>query len=100
MPIVHANDIDINYEVQGEGEPIVLIPYLAADQACYAFQAPTLLTFGRHDMVTSTRFANPLSAAIPDTELVIFEDCAHAPIYENVDDFNQRTLAFLQRHAG
>jgi 3-oxoadipate enol-lactonase len=38
MPIVHANDIDINYEVQGDGEPMVLIPYLAADQACYAFQ--------------------------------------------------------------
>jgi 3-oxoadipate enol-lactonase len=38
MPVVHANGIDINYEVQGEGEPMVLIPYLAADQACYAFQ--------------------------------------------------------------
>jgi 3-oxoadipate enol-lactonase len=38
MPVVQANGIDINYEVQGEGEPIVLIPYLAADQACYAFQ--------------------------------------------------------------
>jgi pimeloyl-ACP methyl ester carboxylesterase len=268
MPVVHANDIDINYEVQGEGEPVVLIPYLAADQACYAFQvaeyakhftcfsvdlrgaglsgkpegtyttelladdiaafmqaagigsahifglslgaaagmwlaarhpalvkslslhsawpstdpflravvetwqimacgldsvtemvikgifpwcftpelyaarpeyidsladfvrsrpmpavdaflrqsgavlthdaraalgsiqAPTLLTFGRHDMVTSTRFAAPLTAAIPDTELIVFEDCAHAPIYENVDGFNQQTLAFLQRHTG
>lgn len=51
-------------------------------------------------MVTSTRFADLLTAAIPDTELVIFEDCAHAPIYESVDDFNQRTLAFLQRHSG
>jgi pimeloyl-ACP methyl ester carboxylesterase len=268
MPIVHANGIDINYEVQGEGEPVVLIPYLAADQACYAFQvaeyakhftcfsvdlrgaglsgkpegiyttelladdvaafmqaagigsahifglslgaaagmwlaarhpalvkslslhsawpstdpflravvetwqimargldsvtemvikgifpwcftpelyaarpeyidsladfvrsrpmpavdaflrqsgavlahdaraalgsiqAPTLLTFGRHDMVTSTRFAAPLTAAIPDTELIVFEDCAHAPIYENVDGFNQQTLAFLHRHTG
>src|SRR3974390_1989097 len=38
MPTVQANGIDINYEVQGEGEPLVLIPYLAADQACYAFQ--------------------------------------------------------------
>ena len=268
MPIVQANGIDINYEVQGEGEPLVLIPYLAADQACYAFQvaeyakhfrcfsvdlrgaglsgkpdgtyttelladdvaafmqaaglgrahvfglslgaaagmwlaakhpdrvkslslhsawpasdpflravvegwqvmaeglgsvtemvirgifpwcftpelyaarpeyidsladfvrsrpmppvdaflrqsgavlahdaravlgsiqAPTLLTFGRHDMVTSTRFAEPLSSAIPDTEMIVFEDCAHAPIYENVEDFNHRTLAFLQRHSG
>jgi pimeloyl-ACP methyl ester carboxylesterase len=62
--------------------------------------APTQLTFGRHDMVTSTRFAGPLGEAIPASELVVFEDCAHAPIYENVDEFNQRTLAFLQRHSG
>ena len=32
MPVVQANGIDINYEVQGEGEPMVLIPYLAAEQ--------------------------------------------------------------------
>ena len=38
MPVVQANGIDVYYEVQGEGEPLVLIPYLAADQACYAFQ--------------------------------------------------------------
>jgi pimeloyl-ACP methyl ester carboxylesterase len=63
-----------------------------------SIQAPTLITFGRHDQVTSTRFAEPLTTAIPDTELIVFEDCAHAPIYENVEDFNQRTLAFLQRH--
>ena len=35
---------------------------------------------------------------IPNTELIIFEDCAHAPIYENVEGFNAQTLAFLQRH--
>src|ERR1700683_2778939 len=40
MPVVQANGIDINYEVQGEGEPMVLIPYTAADHACYAFQVP------------------------------------------------------------
>src|SRR5260370_29678107 len=38
MPTVQANGIEIYYEVQGDGEPMVLIPYLAADQACYAFQ--------------------------------------------------------------
>ena len=38
MPKVKVNDITINYEQQGEGEPLVLIPYLAADNACYAFQ--------------------------------------------------------------
>jgi pimeloyl-ACP methyl ester carboxylesterase len=62
-------------------------------------QAPTQVTFGRHDAVTSTRFAAPLTEAIKDTELVVFEDCAHAPIYENVEEFNARTLAFLMRHS-
>src|SRR5215472_8347577 len=38
MPKVKVNDITINYESQGSGEPLVLIPYLAADNACYAFQ--------------------------------------------------------------
>src|SRR5580700_8227514 len=260
MPVVQANGIDINYEVQGEGEPMVLIPYLAADQACYAFQvaeyakhytcysmdlrgaglsskpegeyttelladdvaafmqaagigrahifgvslgaaagmwltakypeavktlslhsawdktdpflrvivqgwrimaealdsvtemviagifpfcltpelyaakpeyidaladfvrgrpmppvdaflrqsdavlthdatsvlghiqAPTQVTFGAHDVVTSTRFASPLTEGIKDTELVVFEDCSHATIYENVAEFNAKTL--------
>ena len=62
--------------------------------------APTQITFGRYDMVTSTRFAERMQANIQRTELIIFEGCAHAPIYEKVDEFNQRTLEFLQRHSG
>jgi len=65
-----------------------------------SIQAPTLITFGGRDLLTSTRFAEPLKAGIADSEVVVFEDCAHAPIYENVDDFNQRTLAFLRDHSG
>lgn len=61
--------------------------------------APTLITFGRHDQVTSVRFAEPLRNGIKDSELVIFETSSHAPIYEAVEEFNQKTLAFLQRHA-
>jgi hypothetical protein len=38
MAKVTANGIAINYEEQGSGEPLALIPYLAADNACYAFQ--------------------------------------------------------------
>lgn len=65
-----------------------------------AVRAPTLITFGQHDLVTSTRFAGPLQAAIPGSELAVFEGCAHAPIYEDVTGFNERTLAFLQQHSG
>src|SRR2546428_8253427 len=38
MPTVRANNVNLYYEKQGSGEPLVLIPYLAADQACYAYQ--------------------------------------------------------------
>jgi len=60
--------------------------------------APTQITFGRHDLVTSTRFADRMNGGIRDSELLIFEGCAHAPIYEKVEEFNQKTLRFLQSH--
>jgi len=62
-------------------------------------KAPTQITFGRYDMVTSTRFAPELQGHIKGSELHVFEDCSHAPIYENVAAFNQVTLAFLQKHS-
>ncbi len=62
--------------------------------------APTQITFGRYDMVTSTRFAERMKANIQRAELIVFEGCAHAPIYEKVDEFNQRSLEFLQQHSG
>src|SRR6186713_1045737 len=45
MPKVTANKITMNYDQQGTGEPLVLIPYLTADHACYAFQVPE---YARH----------------------------------------------------
>ena len=62
--------------------------------------APVQITFGRYDMITSTRFADPMKQSIQQAEFVIFEGCAHTPIYEKVDEFNQATLDFLKRHSG
>ena len=62
--------------------------------------APTLITFGRHDMLTSTRFADRMTGGIRNSEVLIFEGCAHAPLYEKVEEFNAKTLNFLQHHAG
>ena len=61
--------------------------------------APPQITFGRHDVATSTRFADSLKNGIKGGELAIFETCAHAPIYESVAEFNEKTLAFLRAHA-
>jgi pimeloyl-ACP methyl ester carboxylesterase len=73
---------------------------LAHDVEAYLARivAPTQITVGRHDQLTSTRFADRLESGIQNSELLIFDGCAHAALYENVAEFNQRTLAFLRRH--
>jgi hypothetical protein len=35
-----------------------------------------------------------------DFELLVFETCAHAPIYQSTAEFNEKTLSFLNRHTG
>ena len=40
MPRVDVDGLTLNYDVQGEGEPLLLIPYTSADHACWAFQLP------------------------------------------------------------
>ncbi|HUC16614.1 MAG TPA: alpha/beta hydrolase [Acetobacteraceae bacterium] len=69
-----------------------------AVSALAAIGAPTQITFGRHDMATSTRFAQAMKSGIARSEMVVFESCAHAPIYESVAEFNEKTLDFLKRN--
>jgi pimeloyl-ACP methyl ester carboxylesterase len=71
-----------------------------AGSALAQIKAPTQITFGRRDVVTSTRFADAMKNGIGQSEMTVFEDCAHAPIYENVAEFNDRTLNFLKRNSG
>lgn len=61
--------------------------------------APTLVTFGAHDLVCSTRFADALTGPIADCELTVFDHLSHAGLHEDADAFNAATLDFLRRHA-
>ena len=63
-------------------------------------RAPTLVTFGAHDLVTSTRFAGPLTSGIAGTELVVFDHLSHGGLHEDPEAFNRATLEFLLRQAG
>lgn len=63
-------------------------------------KAPTQITFGRHDQVCSLRFGDALTNGIIGSELLVFETCAHAPIYQSTAEFNEKTLNFLNRHTG
>ena len=59
--------------------------------------APTLVTFGAHDQVTSTRFAPSLTGGIAGSELVVFDHLSHAGLHEDADSFNAASLDFLLR---
>ena len=59
--------------------------------------APTLITFGAHDLVCSTRFAEPLQNGIAGSDLVVFDHLSHAGLHEDPETFNRTTLDFLLR---
>jgi pimeloyl-ACP methyl ester carboxylesterase len=40
-----------------------------------------------------------MHGSIRNSEVLVFEGCAHAPIYEKVEEFNRKTLEFLRRNA-
>ena len=65
-----------------------------------AITAPTLITFGAHDLVTSTRFAEPLTSGIATSELVVFDRLSHAGLHEDPETFNRTTVDFLLRQHG
>jgi pimeloyl-ACP methyl ester carboxylesterase len=69
-----------------------------ATAALGAIDVPTLITFGAHDLVCSTRFAEPLQRGIADSELLVFDHLSHAGMHEDPDTFNRATLDFLLRH--
>jgi len=62
--------------------------------------APTLVTFGARDLLTSTRFAPPLLEGIADARLVVFDHLSHAGFNEDPDAFTAATLEFLLAAAG
>jgi pimeloyl-ACP methyl ester carboxylesterase len=76
-----------------------VIAHDAASQLA-RIKAPTQITFGRHDQVTSMRFADAMTSGINGSELLVFETCAHATIYQSTAEFNEKTLNFLKRHTG
>ena len=85
-----------------------LDPFLAQSDAVLAhdassvlgqIQGPTLVTYGAHDLVTSTRFAEPITSAIARSELTVFEHLSHAGLHEDPEAFNRATVDFLMRHS-
>src|ERR687883_986471 len=70
-----------------------------AAAALGAIDVPTLITFGAHDLVCSTRFAPAIKSGIAGSELVVFDHLSHAGLHEDAETFNAATLDFLLRQS-
>lgn len=57
---------------------------------------PTLVVWGRQDGLLPLVDGEKFNKGIIGSQLVVFENCGHAPQFEKALDFNRRVLDFLQ----
>jgi pimeloyl-ACP methyl ester carboxylesterase len=62
-------------------------------------KAPTLLIWGREDIVTPPEAADGFKRSIPNSTLVWFDRCGHAPMIECPQRFADAMTAFAHTHA-
>src|SRR5260221_3418286 len=81
MPKIHTGSITMNYDQQGSGEPLILIPYLAVDYACYAFQ---VADYAKHftcisvDLRVLVELTNPKEPTPPNSlPMMLRPSCRH-----------------------
>ena len=61
-----------------------------------SIQAPTLIVWGRDDLFVPATDASGYLERIPDSELVVFDDCGHLPMVERPLRFNRLLGAFAE----
>ncbi len=61
---------------------------------------PTLLVWGRNDLITPPEVAEEFRDLIPRSELHYIEQCGHAPMIEQPDHFNHIMFNFLRERIG
>lgn len=62
-------------------------------------QKPTLLLWGREDVVTTVDFAERLSKEMPNSRLVIYPKCGHFPMLEAMPASTRELAKFLDEGA-
>lgn len=60
-----------------------------------SIKAPTLLLWGREDIVTPLSVGERLSRELPNARLVVYPRCGHFPMIEAIAASNQELLTFL-----
>ncbi len=59
---------------------------------------PTLIIWGKQDgLTTLADFGERFKREIPGAELIVYDQCGHAPMFEKAADFNADLLKFLEK---
>jgi pimeloyl-ACP methyl ester carboxylesterase len=61
---------------------------------------PTLLLWGREDLVTPLKYGERLSRELPNAKLIVYPRCGHFPMIEARDASNRDLVAFLNAKDG
>ncbi len=65
------------------------------DDKLAGIKQPTLIIWGREDLLTPLSMGERFKQGIPRSELVVFEKCGHVPQIEQAAQFNAALLKFL-----
>ena len=58
-------------------------------------QCPTLLVWGKQDVVTPPEACEQFAANIPKNRVVWLDQCGHVPMVEKVEDFARELNVYL-----
>jgi pimeloyl-ACP methyl ester carboxylesterase len=61
----------------------------------HEIKAPTLLVWGRQDIITPPFVGEKFKELIPHAQLFFIEECGHAPMMEHPETFNKLLEDFL-----
>jgi non-heme chloroperoxidase len=69
----------------------------AARQAFAAVTVPTMITHGRRDRLILPQAAEMTAAAIKGATISFYNDCGHAPFYEDAERYNRELAVFVSK---
>jgi pimeloyl-ACP methyl ester carboxylesterase len=69
--------------------------YSDAERRYRGIDKPTLLMWGREDLVTPLRFGERLGRDLPQSKLVVYPRCGHFPMIEALAASNRDLVQFL-----
>ena len=102
--IVTDDLVDFLQEVGSSRESVMRLLKIArsskvekVDKMLADIDIPCLLIWGEEDIVTPPFVAKEFLDGLPNAELLMFEECGHAPMIEKPDIFNQRCREFFDQ---